>query len=222
MPDSDDSGAILALIASGLVEAHGTVSQGAPLRVPYPRPLQRGLDRLTLACLVARELPPAGVPELIRWCEGPLGRWPVQIGTEEFAGEVLLESGVPTRACQEWAIDATDVEAEIFENEIISDVRRICRAAGRSSTYVAFRRLVIEEPVLTELEFQQALMDPKLIVIAEQLKRCYPPAPIECERNGSVECCGDCGNLLLQTDDRQLCVDDRCPRRSLPRVARVA
>lgn len=221
MAETDDSGLVLALIASGLVEAHGAIARGAPLGVPYPAPLQRGLDLLTLECLQTGEVPLAGVPELFRWCEEPLGSWRVPIGGPDVAGDVLLEAGEPTRACQEWAVDAHDVEAELFENEIVSGVRRRCRAAGREDSYVAFRQLVIEKPVLTDLELQESLMGPRLVPIAEQVKQCYPHAPIEFERGGSVDCCRDCGNLLLQTTEGLLCVDDRCPRRTAPKVGRT-
>ena len=44
----DEADLIVSLLATGLLQAHRQVFYGAPLSVPYPAALQRGLDRLTL------------------------------------------------------------------------------------------------------------------------------------------------------------------------------
>lgn len=215
--DHDEADLIVSLLATGLLQAHQRVFYGAPLSVPYPAALQRGLDRLTLLAIRSGVPAPAGVPDLVRWCHEPVRSWPVPLGGEALAGEVLMDLGVPTRACHEWAVDAVDVESEVFENEVIADVRQVCQAAGRQDSYVAFRHLVISAPVLTELEFQQKLMDPVLNVVATMLKQCYPAAPLECQHDDLVTCCEDCGNLLVGSADGLTCVDDRCPRKGRAR-----
>ncbi|MDE1675181.1 hypothetical protein [Nocardia gipuzkoensis] len=224
----DDRGdeQLLHLLASGVAAAHKQISAGATLKVPYPYALQRALDQLTLRRFLTEagsgseggpSWVPAGVPELLRWCEHPLGRWPVPIGGEDVAGDVLLDLGAPTRMCHEWALSTSDVEGEVFENAIVADVRRKCRAAGRQDSYVAFRRLVISTPVLTELELQERLMSPELRILAEAVKECYPSAPAECRFSDRVVPCADCGNLLVRFRDDVWCVNDRCTRRSAPR-----
>ncbi len=213
----DEADLIVSLLATGLLQAHRQVFYGAPLSVPYPAALQRGLDRLTLLAIRSGAPAPAGIPELVRWCHEPVRSWPMPLGGEALAGEVLMDLGIPTRACHEWAVDAADVESEIFENEVIADVRQVCQAAGRQDSYVAFRHLVISAPVLSELEFQQKLMDPVLDVVATMLKQCYLAAPLECQHDGSVTCCADCGNLLVGSADGLTCVDDRCPRKGRAR-----
>src|SRR5690349_431533 len=115
-PGRGDGEVIVSLLASGLIQAHQRVAYGAPLLLPYPPALQRGLDRLSLLAIRRGVCPPAGVPELLRWCHEPIGSWPVAPVGEALAGEVLMDLGIPTRACQEWAVDAADVEGEIFEN----------------------------------------------------------------------------------------------------------
>lgn len=125
MVESDDDQQILCLLASGIVSAHEDVSAGAALRVPYPLALQRALDRLSLRCVQDDVPPPAGLAELLRWCEEPLGSWPVRLGGEDVAGDVFLDLESPTRACHEWALASDDVEGELFENAVIADVRRI-------------------------------------------------------------------------------------------------
>lgn len=226
MVDDQSDERLLYLLASGVTAAHKQISAGATLKVPYPCALQRALDQLTLRCVLAEaesrsegesSWVPAGVPELLRWCEEPLGQWPMTIGGEDVAGDVLLDLGVPTRMCHEWALSTSDVEGEVFENSIVADVRRKCRAAGRQDSYVAFRRLVISTPVLTELELQELLMSSELRIVAEAVKECYPPAPAECRFGDRVVPCADCGNLLVRFRDDVWCLNDRCTRRSAPR-----
>lgn len=221
MPEPADETLILRLIASGLVQAHQVVAERHALRLPYPPPLQRGLDLFTLHCLRAGTTPPAGVPELIRWCHEPLGSWPTPLGGPEVAGDVLLHLGVPTRSCHEWAVPATDVEGELFENDVIAEVRRACRFAGRPEAYVAFRHLVIDKPVLTDREFRNEVDKPKLALLRDPIQRCYPFAPAECVVDGMVWCCADYGNLLVQSPQGPECVDDRCPRTQRARPGRV-
>jgi hypothetical protein len=80
---------------------------------------------------------------------------------------------------------------------------------------------VISAPVLTELEFQQKLMEPSLDIVGAVLKKCYPAAPLECQQHDLVTCCADCGNLLIGSPDGLTCVDDRCPRRGRVRAGRT-
>jgi hypothetical protein len=211
MADGGEIDAILHLVASGVSAAHRRLANGDPLDLPYPSALQRGLDRLTLRCLRAAAAPPAGVPELLRWCHRPAAEWlPADAGHDETGA--LLEHGIPTRTCEEWAISSADVEAELFERSLIDGVRRTCRNAGDQESYVAFRELVTRRPVLTELEFRRLLIDRKYALIAEHLQMCYPAVPAECVVGGEVLPCADCGNLLVTSRSGLVCVSDRCPR----------
>jgi len=212
----------LRILASGLTEAHRRVAFGEPLTLPFPAALQRGLDRLTLLLLRSGQSRlPAGVPELIRWSHEPVDSWGLLLDPASPAsGVVLLEDGIPTRECQEWALSAGNAEAELFENQIIDEVRRVCRSAGLQDSYVAFRELVIRSPVMTEVEFQKLRMKAALAPIADPLARCYPSAPLECRVDGEVATCADCANLLVVASPWE-CINDRCPRRGQPRVGRT-
>lgn len=220
-PRRDDA-VVIHLLGSGLVRLHELTASGSPLRLPYPDPLQRALDKISLRYLTTGARPPAGIAELVRWSHEPLGTWAVPFGGDELESDVLMSSGVPTRACQEWVLESANVEDELFENDIILEVRRICRATGRDDSYVAFRRTVIELPVLTELEFQRLVMSqPALSVLESVLRRCYPAAPAECVREGTVRTCADCDNLLVESPTGVTCANDRCPRTGPPRPDRV-
>lgn len=218
-PDPDPDAVTLRLIASGVVQAYQLTAQGEALSVPYPASLQRGLDRLTLARLSVGKRPPAGVPELLRWCAEPLGEW-MSVRELDANDEVLLSDGRPTLVCEELVVRAPDVEAEIFENEMITEVMRISRAAGSEESYAAFRRFVIEHPVLSEIQFQEALLRAELSVLAAQLGECYCTPPVEYQQDGCVVTCSDCGNLLLFGSEGYECKDIRCPRGTAPQIGR--
>ena len=214
--DPTDETDLIAVIASGLTVAHRLTSGGNPQAFRYPAALQRGLDRLTVHCLLAGETPPAGVPDLLRWCTRPLGTWRPALGGSHVAEEVLLDAGVPTRACAEWAVESADVETELVENRLIAAVR----ATGRPDTYTAFRTMLIREPVLTELEFEQRRTQVALRPVHDVLGECYRPATAEFRDGAEFVCCRDCRSLLLPDRGGLRCVDDRCPRRGAPRPGR--
>jgi hypothetical protein len=61
---------------------------------------------------------------------------------------------------------------------------------------------------------------PTVSVLRTALEKCYQRAPRECEGGGSVRCCADCHNLLVETTTGSTCVDDRCPRSGPVKVGR--
>lgn len=76
----EEADLIISLLATGLIQAHRQVFYGAPLSVPHPPGLQRGLDHLSLAAAIRSRVPaPAGVPELVHWCHEPVRSWPVAL-----------------------------------------------------------------------------------------------------------------------------------------------
>jgi len=152
---SDWDEIVLRLLASGLVELANRVETGQPVRLPYPVSLQRGLDRLSVMCLVAGKAPPRSIADLLRWCARPLEDWELQLRADGADGSVrLIVGGYPSRDCQEWVVVAADVEGEFREQQIVFDALDVCRAHNRPDVYVAFRELLITMPAMSELEFE--------------------------------------------------------------------
>lgn len=203
---------LLHLLASGISAVAAGDRKGEPVRVPYPASLQKALDRLTLRCLLAKRSPPAGVPDLLAWCRRPIRSWGLACWDGIVAeGDSLLDGRFPTALCEEWAIDASDVEGEVLERSLLLDVLRVCERAHDESAYVAFRELLIRRPVLTSLELQQSALRVELLRLTDQLNRAYEPAPSTWAVNGSFVCCKNCGNILAPGRDTILrCTDDRC------------
>jgi len=202
----------LHLIASGLSMLVQSVTDGHPLSVPYPPALQRGLDRLVVACLRQSQTPPRSVVELIDWCRKPLSSWPLALPADAIGpADTLLISDFPTRICDGWACAKPDVEAELGEQHLIRSVFQTCMEANNTTAYTAFRSLLIQHPVLTAFEFQQHMMRPELDILREHIRAAYAPAPVATIVQEHYHCCGNCGNLLLHTSTGNLeCEDERC------------
>jgi hypothetical protein len=113
----------LHLIATGIVKLAETERTGTLPDSLYPGPLQCGLDRLTLLCLVHGVPAPQSVPELLSWCHRPFGDWGVALDDESVGpADTLLDGPMVTRACEEWAVDGSDPEAHVLEQCLLLDV----------------------------------------------------------------------------------------------------
>lgn len=214
---------VLRFISSGLLHLAEQAHRHQQIKLPYPASLQRGLDKLTILCWQKGAAPPSSVPGLLQWCRRPLASWPLDLSIETVGpSDTLLFDGQPTQVCQEWAVDAMDVEAEVLERQLLQEVLEVCRSANKPEAYVAFRRLLIEHPVLTALEWHTQTSAPVLSRVADQLRNAYAPAPPECIVDGQIHCCYACGNLLVRAVAGKLvCSDDRCARTKPTRTDRT-
>ena len=202
----------LHLVASGVIKLAEKVKNNQALKLPYEKEIQRGLDRVVLNCLRQGQKPPQGIPDLISWCRKPLVEWFLDLPQDVILpNDKLLDGQNPTELCEEWAVTGSDVEAEITQKQLLLNVIGICRLENAQDSYVDFRSLLIQKPVLTELELLQHTMEPSLQLLHEQIKTAYEKAPESHSLNGYFHCCGNCGNLMLLTVEEDLvCVQERC------------
>ncbi|MDY6902931.1 MAG: hypothetical protein SWZ49_33390 [Cyanobacteriota bacterium] len=202
----------LHLIASGLIKFAEKVKNNQAPKLPYEIEIQRGLDRIVLHCLLHSKKPPQGIPDLISWCYKPLAEWFPELPEGVIlSNDKLLEGGNPTELCEEFAVTGSDVEAEITQQQLLLNVIRVCRVENAQDSYVAFRRLLIEKPVLTEFDLLQCCTEPSLQLLSEQIRNAYDKAPESYALNGYFHCCRDCGNLMLLTVNQELvCTQERC------------
>lgn len=208
-----DDEVLLRLVASALFDVARRAEAGIHLRAPYPPVLQRALDRLATVFLQRGHLPPQSVSDLFALCRQPLADWPISLpeGAVGSADTLLLGDRI-TSLCDEWAEkEVGDVEGELFEQTLIDDVRRICRNLDRQDAYVAFRRHLIEAPVLSEFELRRACIRPALSPLEEQLTASYQPVPRCHQDEGQYRCCIRCQSLLLRTKrDGFVCENEQC------------
>jgi len=164
---------------------------------PFPRALQRGLNRLALACL-RRQRPPIGdLAALVVLAEQPLEVWPLDLPPDEYdlAATLLTPDGTgrPTRACEELALARGDMEAALREEGLMGQVLARCRATNAQDDYVAFRRLLIERPVLSHEELLEIVDRPEFLRLQNETLSAYPVIPPHYARDGAVRQCPHCG-----------------------------
>lgn len=203
------------MLASGIVRLAEQLRSEPAVRMPYPVPLQRALDRFSVMCLAVEVDPPRSVMDLLDWASRPFGRspWPPWLQVEGMdEGEVLLAHGEPSKACLEWAVFSGDVEAEVREHRLITAVLDKCRAHDRPDTYVEFRKLLVERPAMSERDLTLQLARPELALIANEVRAAYRPAPAETTIGGYAVVCGGCRNLrTVDGRGRRVCREWDCP-----------
>lgn len=218
---------VLHFIATGVIQLSERVAKGMPMNSQYPIPLQIGLNRLNIIRYRHGLSLIRSIPDLLSWCRRPLKEWPLDITSAHLdPDETLLDNQFPTGVCESLACATSDVEADLSERRFMSSVFSTCQVANSPGTYVTFRRLLIEHPVLTEFELLQQRNDrPELNLLTDHLRVAYEDAPPDYILNDHFHCCPICGNLQQPTVqmDRLLCEEERCrqqltaqPGRAIP------
>lgn len=212
----------LQYIATGILALHRATLSGASPSLPYPVPLQLGLNRMVATCLERGVAPPQGVPDLLLWARRSLDDWPLALPeTGAGAQGALIEDHLPTSLCDAWACAAGGGEDEITEQQVMRLALGAAQNAGAPDAYVLFRRLLIERPVLTAFELQQQCVTSRLEVLRDAIHLAYEAAPGWCSIDGEFHCCGSCGNLLFRRMTGDLfCEDETCRRLGRSRPGR--
>ncbi|GLY30454.1 hypothetical protein [Kineosporia sp. NBRC 101731] len=206
---------LLHMVATALVELSRHNRSPDPV---YSDRVLKAYNHLVLRCLQQRVAPPFSVADMSSWAtKRSIGQWPFDLPADaEKFDEFLVdpETGVPTQLCREWEVTAPDTAAEIFENDIIREVFATCQAARSPRSYTAFRRLLIEQPVLSGHEKATLLgTRPELGVVMETVNRCYEPAPAAYRGDdGRFAVCSRCSCLLKPSGSSWRCELDRCRR----------
>ncbi len=188
---------ILHELASGILAWLHHVSSPSSISL-YPPQLLRSFNRL-LGYQIQQQLPVTpSVVHLLDQVRSPLINLlgstlaTLEPGLEE---DVLLIGHEPTQTCLDWAISSQNPVDEVLERGVMQQVLDHCRSRQRSDLYRAFRRFVIEHPVLDS----GTLVDAKcgeLADLAAELNAMYESAPGGLSQDGRVAQCGHCGQLL--------------------------
>ncbi|WP_327715990.1 hypothetical protein OG381_11375 [Streptomyces sp. NBC_00490] len=191
--------------------------------LPYPAGAQRALDALVLQCLRNGAKPPAGVPEMMRWARArPLGSWPLdRLPADLFdtADRLIDEdSGEPAQLCHELAVQGYgDSTGRQYDRLVIHEALRACRAVSSPESYTAFRRLLVNRPVLTEADWTEVSTDLFLDPVRFLIEEIYAPVPLGFRRDGACLCCHRCLTLLHPVSDTEWwCERDQCRHQGPP------
>ncbi len=179
------------------------LSEGAGSSIPpYPDETQYALDLVVQACLRSGYGPPAGVPELIRWCTDLAApSWPFPPGVR-YDGLALVDPvhRTRTRACAELVGLAAVAET-------LSD-----GAAARG---------FLRSHVLLGPDTQRELLmkDPKAASVLRFVKELYRPVPAEWTVRDRIALC-ECG-LPARPDEPDYELVAWCERETCPPGTRV-
>lgn len=185
----------------------------------YPEVVQRALDSVVLAAIQAGIEPPMSVPALVAWASSAPREW--GIGLDLDLPLIDEYTGAPSEACREWDMAVFDPESEVFENEIIKGALQRCGDAEDPAGYTAFRRLLIEQPVLTRAELEDHADRDELWHVRELLDQAYPAAPSAFADDGRFAVCRGCRTLLRPTSRGWACELDKCRMSDLDDVERT-
>ncbi|UOZ07025.1 hypothetical protein [Amycolatopsis sp. WQ 127309] len=187
------------------IDALSSRDSSSPSVPPYPDDTQYALDLVVRECLDHERTPPAGVPELVRWCTDLTSKqWP---HPPAHPGVALVDPvhRIRTRACAELAGVAATADALMAD--ALSDL---------SEDEAAERLRFLESHVLVGPGTPRELLmkSPKDASIFKSVKALYRPVPAEWAVRGRVALC-ECG-LPARLDDLADEVIVRCERETCP------
>lgn len=203
---------LLSAVATAVAKLSRLEIPGDPV---YDVVTQRAYNHMVLQTSLANGyVVPRSVPHMIELIAGaPAHEWL----PSSDSNAVLIDpvSTHPTQECLELIVDYRDPLGEKFEHDIIDAAFTACREAKSPESYVAFRRLLIKRPTMTQLEMLEAFgKDVFLEPCMEVLRSCYRPAPASLQADGVFAECAGCGCLLTPVTGRGwVCDLDRCRSR---------
>ncbi len=211
---------VLVLLATGVLAMASKIAEGKPLPEAYrgygyPVAWRRGLNLLAAEMLKrGRTDLPVDTPHALDLCRKPLATWSVRFAGVDWADErSLLDGDTPTEFAYELSGAYLEIggnpELQLSEQQM-KLVLETARNRGWQREYVAFRRYVIEHPVVLESEVLSAALRPDFHHLGHYLNTLYEAVPLSLFYNGEGQLCGYCGWPLERVDGLWHCEDSRC------------
>lgn len=172
-----------------------------------PTILDLGLRELQALyiCNLGRSLPPSRF-ETFELFEQPLNKWwPSELSASE-GQESLMFLGQPTPFCMDWALERGNLSTQLAEidESVMGKFVELCRTSPASfqSNYVATRRFLIENPVISQREIVHQI---SLSQIHGSVQGAYEEVPSNCIHDGFFFFCDYCKDVLLWQDNQAFC-----------------
>jgi len=127
-------------------------------RSHIPQALRIGMSRMYLTSLLQQDKQvPSGLPEFFEWAKHPVVEWKLATEMKYLSEEVsFIEDGLLSDFATQWQVEGFDIEQQVQE-QIIQDVLQNCRGKQLEEEYRAYRKLIIEHPVLSYPEYRRLL-----------------------------------------------------------------
>lgn len=207
---------LLVMLANGFVQLHDWINKGNSIQSPYPITLQQGMHKLAAYQLAAGQSPIGSLQDLLNIAHCPLETWEIPLnGDEDFTGEKFLDKGMPTDFCFDWVHEGGPDALE--EETLLMRVLKTCREENDPDAYTKFRACLIQRPVMTTLELQEAKRDFSSSTLREMFSMAYEAVPLSAAVDGQYGCCARCGGLMLRLSDNMseddagfVCENEQC------------
>lgn len=160
----------LRYLASGLAEWERRKPEK---RDRVPTGLRMGMSFMYLASLLKDEEAPANLPEFFEGANDDLKSWSLVREIKNLPSDVtLIDDGLISDFAAQWQVTGSDVERQVQESVLV-DVVSYCRGHQMDDEYRAYRKLVIEKPVLSHSEYRKLLSSTQLRPLREYLLETY-------------------------------------------------
>lgn len=194
---------MVTLFARALLDGQRQIDEYGWLKNGYPRTLRRAFDLAAARNISdSRSKWPTDFAALSAVAQRPLFEWIEDLSWDpdgQFTAAALIAEGEITPACIDLALPGRDPEAELIEKTGYSLLRSICRERrDGQAIYAAFRRLAIENPVLSSWT-TTLTNDPKLASLErldEIIYTFYQRVPESMVVQGSLPLCSVSGTIL--------------------------
>jgi hypothetical protein len=180
-----------------------------------PHALRIGMSRMHLTSLLqGDETAPSNLPAFFDWAKNPVVEWKSAAEMKHLSPDVtLIEDGLLSDFALQWQVTGTDVEMQVQE-KILQDVVEHCRVHQLDDPYRAFRKLIIERPVLPYPEYRRLLSSTQLRPLREFLLQTYIDLVDLAEEN-SYHFCPRCKYVMRRRQDKTYgCRNMSCERES--------
>lgn len=208
---------MIVLAATAVIEVQRALDDKGWLSAPYGPSLRRFLD-LAAAHNVTHGRPiwPTDLQGFMRAAQEPLVRWVPDMDWDvdgEFVAARFIVNGEATTECLRLAMPGGDPEREIEENHGYEMLIALCRnRVDGDEIYRAWRRIVIEHPLLTNWS-AIILTNPFLAGVEridEIIEAFYDRAPESLALHGELPICTVSGTVLRR-DGRGYHTESRDP-----------
>lgn len=180
-------------------------------RISIPPELRIGMSQMYLLSLVRGKKPvPHDLPEFLDLATKPLGEWfPCKEIKYLNEGTTLIEDGFVSDFAQDWGVKGSNTQMEI-EQKAVEEVLRECREKQIHEPYIAFRRMIIEQPVISYSEYNTKSLKELRDLNKESLGKIYKDLNV---LTAEKECylCLRCGYYQRKRSDNSYrCYNDTC------------
>jgi hypothetical protein len=139
-----------------------------------PKSLRIGMSQMFLRSLLANDESVAqNIPEFLDRANKPLINWQLASDIQNLSPEIsLIEDGFTSEFTRQWQVEGAEVTKQVQE-QVLKDVLDYCQGYQLADEYCAFRKLVIEKPVLEYSEYRRILSSSKLKPLQDFLVKSY-------------------------------------------------